>query len=151
MLPLWARVDLEQWQCRVTHIPKRGSNIRTFTIRLFSVIPGHWFVVSYPSAEMQSVNSTARTDWAVVELRGFADSQPSIRTTVYYFREDIYRLYGTRKDGLTEIASIDNGVDAVRQVLIGHVNNGKERFNTTVNNSKNNRKITIRNKKVQDF
>ena len=64
LLPLKARVDLGAMAIKGNpHSPKPYWNL---TIRLFCVIPGHSLGESYPSAEKQSVYSTAPPDWAMI-------------------------------------------------------------------------------------
>ena len=54
----------ERWQLRGTpHSPKL-QHCWNLTIRLFRVISGHSVGESYPSAEKQSVYSTASANWA---------------------------------------------------------------------------------------
>ena len=49
----------------VLSIPQSFSITGAFTIRLFSVISRTLIGESYPSAEKQSVYSTAPTNWAI--------------------------------------------------------------------------------------
>ena len=72
VLSLRTRVDLGAMAMNVTpHFPKLKHHWN-LTIRLFSVISGHSLEKSYPSAEMQSVYSTALAEWAKVDC-GFIE------------------------------------------------------------------------------
>ena len=63
--PEWTR---ERWRWRGTpHSPKLQLCWK-LSIRLFSVISRTLFGGSYPSAEVQSVYSTAPADWAIQNL-----------------------------------------------------------------------------------
>ena len=75
VLPFWARVDLEAMAMKgVLHIPPSSSIIGTPPSDWLVSYPGHsWGWGSYPSAEVQSVYSTAPANWTK-DILGFMTS-----------------------------------------------------------------------------
>ena len=69
MLPLRARVDLEDVNEVVLYIPQSSSFTRVSLSDGLVSYPGHLLGESYSSAWMQSVYSTAPTDWASYATR----------------------------------------------------------------------------------
>ena len=65
VLPRWARVDLGAMAMKGYSVSLSPQHYWDLTIRLFSVISRTLMGGSYPSAEVQSVYSTAPADWAI--------------------------------------------------------------------------------------
>ena len=64
LLPFRARMDLGAMAMKRYSTCPESQYYWNLTIRMFSVISGHTLGRAYPYVEVQSVYSTAPTDWA---------------------------------------------------------------------------------------
>ena len=103
MLQLWARVDLGAMAMKgVLCIPQSSSTAGTFLSDCLVSYPGH-SLGSYPSAEVQSVYSTAPANWArtLMSITSVVQSGPRSNGN-----EELLHIPQTSMAGASQIKAI---------------------------------------------